>query len=139
MTRYISRLLAGAALSMSAALAACTDSTSARTPTPGTVTASLTTANTDDGAVAVTITGPGVSTVQAVNSSYLLYFRLASDGEMRVIVVGNLVAGPLFSVGVADVGNLGDYVVTVTDVATRADAARPSLAGYGVTLTAAGP
>jgi hypothetical protein len=86
----------------------------------------------------VTITGPGVSTVQAVNSSYLLYFRLASDGEMRVIVVGNLVAGPLFSVGVADVGNLGDYVVTVTDVATRADAARASLAGYGVTLTTAG-
>ncbi|MDP3773060.1 MAG: hypothetical protein Q8Q85_02210 [Gemmatimonadales bacterium] len=136
MKRYVSRLLAGAALSMSAVLAACADSTSAATP--GVVTASLATPSSDDGAVAVTITGPGVSTVQAVNSAYRLYFRLASDGEMRVIVVGNLVAGPVFSVGVADVGNLGDYVVTVNDVVTRADSARASLAGYGVTLTAAG-
>ena len=114
---------------------ACGEST--EPPRDGTATISLTTPQTDDGAVAVTLTGPGISNLTPANSSYRVFWRLVSQDELRAIVVGNVAAGPLFSVRVADVGNLSRYAGSVTQLATRADALRDDRSGYAVTVTSA--
>ena len=124
--------LAVAALVLGAA--ACSDSNGPAVPV--TAVAALTTPRTDDGAVLVTITGPGLADVQPANSFYRLYWRLASDSELRVVVVGDVAQGPLFTVSLSS-GRVSQYTATVTDAASRADAAREALSGYAVTLSAA--
>ena len=103
-------------------------------PQAGTAKVALVTPNSDDGAVLLTLTGPGLSNVQPTNPSYVMYVRSASASEVRVILVGNLIAGPVLTVDVDDVGKLGQYHGTVVDAASRSDAARGSTSGYGVTL-----
>jgi hypothetical protein len=103
-------------------------------PKAGTATVSLVTPNADDGAVLVTLTGPGLANLQSGNSAYHVYSRVVSAGEVRAIVVGDLTAGPLVNVTVDDVGKIAQYRGTVTDASARSDDARASLAGYGVTF-----
>lgn len=103
-------------------------------PKTGTATVSLITPNTDDGAVLITLTGPGLANLQSGNSVYHVYSRVVSSGEVRALVVGDLTAGPLVTVTVDDVGKIAQYLGTVTDASARSDDTRPSLAGYGVTF-----
>lgn len=103
---------------------------------PGTAVVSLVTPNNNDGAVAVTLRGVAFSDVAAASSAYRVYWLLASADEVRVIVVGNIIAGPLFTVQLSDIGRIDDVEAAVTDAATRTDAARDNLTGYGVTLGA---
>ena len=109
-------------------------SDSGTNPTPGTATVSLATPNADDGAVLVTLTGPGLANPQAASSAYHTYFRLASANELRVIVVGNLSAGALLTVGVGEVNHIGKYAGTVVEAASRMDQLRSALTGYSLTF-----
>ena len=103
-------------------------------PTPGRATVSLATPNVDDGAVQVTLTGPGLANPLAATSAYRLYFRLASADELRVMVVGDLSAGVLLTVGVGEVNHIGKYAGTVVQAASRTDQLRTTLTGYGLTF-----
>jgi hypothetical protein len=105
-------------------------------PKAGTATVSLVTPNADDGAVLLTLTGPGLANAQTASSSYQVYWRAVSASEVRAIVVGNLTAGALLTVSVDDVGKIGQYGGTVVDAASSADVSRASLAGYRVTFAA---
>jgi hypothetical protein len=98
---------------------------------------SLTTPNGDDGAVSVTLTGPGLTTLQVSSSSTLFFSRAVSDSEARVIAVGNLAAGPLFTFKVAAGHQLSAYSATVVQVATRSDSLRSNTSGYKLAITAA--
>jgi hypothetical protein len=98
---------------------------------------SLTTPNTDDGAVVITLSGPGLTTMQSSSSSNLFYSRAVSDSESRVIVVGDVAAGALFTFKVADGKQLSAYSATIGQVATRADALRSSTTGYKLAIAAA--
>ncbi|MCH7874738.1 MAG: hypothetical protein IH965_05510 [Gemmatimonadetes bacterium] len=113
----------------------CGDST--EPPVAGAVTVSLVTPNTDDGAVAVTITGPGLNALVSVTTSYEVFWRLVSETEVRALVFGNLTAGPLVTVNVSDLNQLASIAGAVTEVAQRNDELRSDLSGYAITV--AGP
>jgi hypothetical protein len=106
-------------------------------PLPGSAVVSLTTPNADDGAVMVTLQGPDLSTIQASSTAYVLYSRVSSAAEARVILVGNVSAGPLFTFKLGAGQALSAYTASVQQVATRGDALRTSTTGYQLTVAAA--
>jgi hypothetical protein len=105
-------------------------------PKAGTATVSLVTPNADDGAVLVTLTGPGLANAQSASSSYHVYWRAVSPSEVRAIVVGDLSAGAVLTVSIDDVSKVGQYGGTVVEAASRNDVVRTSVAGYGVKFAA---
>jgi len=136
-----------AALTIAAA-AACADRATSPTPPPpplpppppvpaGSAIVSLTTPNSDDGAVAVTLRGPGISNLATASSGYIFYSRLASDSVARVIVIGNVAAGPIFTFKLASGAGVSAYQVVIDQIATRGDALRTSHASYALGITAA--
>jgi hypothetical protein len=106
-------------------------------PPPGSAVVSLATPNADDGAVIVTLQGPGLSTIQSSATAYVLYARVASAQEARVILVGDLAAGPLFTFKLGAGQAVSAYTASVQQVATRGDALRTSTTGYQLTVAAA--
>ena len=104
---------------------------------PGSAVVGLVTPNADDGAVVVTLHGPGISNLATASSGYLFYSRLASDTVARVMVLGNVSAGPIFTFKPASGAQASAYQVTIDQVATRADSMRASLTNYSLTVTAA--
>lgn len=105
-------------------------------PTSGTAAVSFVTPSADDGALLLSITGPGIRDAQPASFNYRAYWRVVSATELRLIVVGDLAAGVVATVTVDDLSKIGQYQASVLEVASRADVARASTAGYGVTLTA---
>ena len=103
---------------------------------PTSLVVSLTTPNADDGAVMVTVRGPGMATVVSSSASYLVFSNLAVSGQARVIAVGDLKAGAVFTVAVSGANPLSDYSVVLEQVASRTDALRANLANYRVALSA---
>ena len=71
------------------------------------------------------------------SSSNLFYSRAVSDSEARVILVGNLAAGPLFTFKVGAGKQLSAYSATVAQVATRSDSLRSNTSSYKLGITAA--
>ena len=124
------------ALAVVGLAAACRDSGTAPPATGGVVSAavvSLATPNGNDGAMIVMFSGPDVATIQAADSHYVLYSR-SSGRESRVIIIGNLVPGALFTVQFGTPHTLSEYAGTVQQVATRGDSILASTAGYQVTI-----
>jgi len=113
----MSRLIKCAALVLLLGNAACEDGVAP--PEPGTALINLSTVATDAGAVLLTLTGPGITDVRPANSSYEVFWRLASENEMRVIVVGSITPGPLLTANVADVGRISSYTSSLVEVAGR--------------------
>jgi len=105
-------------------------------PPPGSGIVSLATPNADDGALRLTLHGPALSTLQVSSSSNLFYTRMASDSEARVILIGNLAAGPLLTFKIASGQPLTAYGATLEQVASRTDSLRVSLSGYALTIAA---
>ncbi len=105
-------------------------------PTPGAVVVSLTSPALDDGAVLVSLTGAVFQNVAPAASGYVVYSRLTAADELKVVVIGNVGAGPLFTAQVSDTRSVGSMRATVLDVASRADSTRASLAGYSATVAA---
>jgi hypothetical protein len=128
------------ALAMLVVLAAgaCSDGGSTSPPVPGPLLLTLATPSTDDGAVMLTVTGPGITSAQATSSSQQLFWRLVSANELRVILIGPIASGPLLTVNVADAGRPANYGVSIKEVAARDDAVRASVAGYSATLHRSG-
>lgn len=125
------------ALTVIAAGIGCSgQATSPNPPSPGSAVVSLATPNIDDGAVVVTLRGPGLTTLQSTFSSNVFYSRLVGDSA-RIILVGNLGAGPLFTFKFGTGAALSAYTATVEQVATRSDSLHASTTGYHLTVSAA--
>lgn len=132
-TAQLRRAVLATAVTLTAG--ACADEQLAPVPPqPGNAVVSLATPHEDDGAVLVTVTGPGLDDVQALSTGYHVLWRFASPDELRLIVVGNVAAGPLVRIRVGDVNRPEDYSGFVREVATRADAKRDDTSGYGVSF-----
>ena len=99
---------------------------------------SLTTPQSDDGAILVTVRGPALATIQSASPDYLVFSNAVSANEARVIVVGDLERGSVFTVALGGSARLSDYSASIGQVATRADVLRADVAGYRMTI-AAGP
>lgn len=96
----------------------------------------LETPHSDDGAVVLTLRGPGVSNLQAASPAYLAYSRADSGArEVRLILVGDLKGGALATVSVEPGHQLSDYSVSIDQVAARSDTLRADLSGYRVSVT----
>ena len=128
---------------LTATAVGCADKTTAPAnpppppPPPGSAVVALATPNGDDGALEVTLHGPGISNLASAASGYLFYSRLASDTVARVIVVGNVTAGPLFTFKIAGGASLSAYTATIDQVANRADAVHATLTNYSLSFSAA--
>ena len=96
----------------------------------------LTSPNSADGAIAITLRGPGFSSIQSASSAYLVYSRPGASGEVRVIVVGNIRAGPLLQLRFARPRPIDQYAAAVDQVASPDDTLRSNLAGYTLAIAA---
>ena len=102
-------------------------------PTAGTLTVSLATPGSDDGAILFTVTGPDMTQVAATDAS--LYFRHTLDGaSVTAVLVGDLAAGPILTFRVPDVAAVGSYSAAIEQVADRESELRTSLTGYGLAV-----
>ncbi|CAN5567201.1 hypothetical protein BH24GEM3_BH24GEM3_07320 [soil metagenome] len=95
---------------------------------------SLNTPNGAEGAVLVRLVGPGYSNIQPANSGYRIFWRRQSEEEVRVLVVGSIAPGPLFTADVSR-SSRGTYTAALVEVAARDDAMRESVAGYSVEMS----
>ncbi|HMU62610.1 MAG TPA: hypothetical protein PKA66_12570 [Gemmatimonadales bacterium] len=102
---------------------------------PVSVTVSLATPNVDDGALLIVVRGAGPPSIQPVSNTYQVYWRLAKAGETRVIVVGHITAGPLFTAGAGPGASAAEITASVEEVATRTNELRASTTGYILTLS----
>lgn len=126
---------------VAAAAVGCKDEGGDRPPVgpgsnPTSLVVTLTTPNGDDGALMFTVRGPEMLAVTSASSSYLVFSNLAVQGQARVIAVGDLRPGAVFTIAVTGAHEPADYTVSLEQVATRADALRSNLAGYKATVSA---
>lgn len=100
-------------------------------PDPGPVDVLLTTPNSSDGALLLSITGGAITSVQAQG------FELAASPpgtSVKVLVRGNLTTGAIATVTVPDRNKLSNYNVTVLQAAARGTYVQSPTTGYAVTL-----
>jgi len=97
---------------------------------PGTLRVSLTTPNTDDGAILFEVSGPAIDTIVPVNASYRLFTRRIGSTTVRSVLAGPVANGTVATLEVPDVGAAGSYTATVTEVVDRQNQVRSPLTGY---------
>lgn len=95
---------------------------------------SLTTPNGAEGAVLVTLVGRGYSNIQPAYSGYRIFWRMQSEEEVRVLVLGSITPGLLLTADVAR-DPRESYTATLVEVAARDDTMRESITGYAVQIS----
>lgn len=134
MKRTILGVLAVIALGTSCADRSTEPSTS---PDVRSLVAALATPHADDGAVMVTLRGPDLATIAPASAGYVVYTRAATPRETRVIIVGDIVAGPLVTISLGAGHPLSAFSASIEQVATRADDLRAAVTEYRVSVSAA--
>ncbi len=128
-------LVAPFAVGAALALACGEDEVTSVRPVPGTLVVSLTTPNADDGAVAITVSGEGMTNVAAGSPSYAIFTRSPSPSLLKAAVVGGITGGALLSFDVPDLAKADRYHAAISEVADRGNALRGlPLTGYSVTV-----
>lgn len=115
---------------------ACGEGTAPPPASPTSLRVDLQTPNPDDGAIVITLRGPGMSDITPASPGYLVYARVSAGDEMRVIVVGDLKAGALVTLDIAPGQLLSDYSASIQQVAARSDRLRADLSSYEVSVSA---
>ena len=85
----------------------------------------------DDGAVLFTIAGGPVDSVDALG--HALYTARIDQNTIRVVVAGDLEAGAIAWIHIADDRHISQYSITLNQVAARGYAQR-EVASYGLSL-----
>jgi hypothetical protein len=134
--RTLRKTVAPVLVALAAAAGCGGDSAQPPLPTPGPLTVTLATPATDDGAIMIALRGPSIGNVTAAGTSDHLFWRATAEGEVRVIVIGPLAAGPLVTFQVPDIGRVTDYTAELLEVASASDQLRGALAGYSLTIGA---
>lgn len=116
---------------LAAAWVACFDG-----PAAGEVTLSLRTPNADDGAVSFVVMVAAPNEVTGASAACVgcdVFYAKVSRTELRGIVTGDLVAGPVVRLGLSEAGPNQAYRVDVLEVTNRQFALR-SPGGYNLTV-----
>ena len=101
-------------------------------PSPGVLTLTVTTPNTDDRAVVLSVSGPGAITgVESANAAHVLHSR-TSGTSFKAAVFGNLNSGPLVRFAVPDVKKAASYSAVLVEVSDTSNAVRTSTSGYQI-------
>jgi hypothetical protein len=114
-----------------ALVAGCSSESSG--PVAATLDVSLVTQAQDDGAVLFTVSGGPVDSVEA--PGYRLYATRLAPESLRVIVAGQLGAGPIARLHIPDDQRVPQYSVGIEQVAARGTYLQRNPAEYGLTLT----
>src|SRR5688572_26008532 len=126
-------LVAGFALTA----ATCKDSpgTPVETPTPGWLSLSLATPNSDDGGVLFTIGGAAIDSVRS--SQIHVVTRRESATTVRVVVAGVVGAGVIAEIRVPDTRDAAKYTAVIHEVAARTTYQQRPLTGYTLSVVPA--
>ena len=100
---------------------------------PGTVRIRFETPNSDDGAVKLLLSGPGISAIGATGD-LMLFSRLGAGGTTTIAAFGDIADGFIVSFDVPDRSDLDAYSATLLEVSGPDNALRGSLTGYKVTV-----
>jgi hypothetical protein len=119
---------------LSVLLAPCGDSTGSGGGRGGWLALQMTTPNTDDGGVLITVSGPAIDSVRSTHPQ--LITRRESAASVRVIIGGNLTAGVIGEIRVPDMRQAGQYSAVLHEVAARNTYQQRALTGYGLSLVA---
>jgi hypothetical protein len=101
-------------------------------PTGATLEVSFATSATDDGAVLFTVSGGPIDSVEA--PGYRLYTAHTAPTSMRVVVAGELRAGTIARIHIADARKLGQYSATIDQVAARGSFAQRDPVTYSLAV-----
>lgn len=117
--------------SLSLLLAACgaqgpTESTPV-SPTSGWLTVQLVTPQGDDGAVQVSVRGPGIDSAKVVGFDG---FSVISSSSADMVVTGALTSGTIAQVHIRDLSRTSEVHATVSAAAARGSYALQNLSGY---------
>lgn len=103
-------------------------------PIAGVLRIALVTPHADDGAVLFTISGGPVVSVDVASPGYQVYTAIPDTNTARVLVTGNLAAGEMVRIHVADTRRAASYHATIAQAASRATFAQQVLTGYSLTV-----
>jgi len=117
------------ALMLSVLLFSCSSGTG---PTSGTLNARLSSLRGDDGAVLFTITGGPVESVDAVSG--IVHSVQIDANTLRVVITGDLGAGAIARVRIADLTQASRYSAAVNQVAARSTYVQRDPGQYSITL-----
>jgi hypothetical protein len=106
----------------------CSCSSDSAAPVGATLDVSFETAATDDGAVLFTVSGGPIDSVEA--PGYRLYTAQTGPTTMRVVVAGDLRAGTIARIHIADGSKLSQYSATIDQVAARGSYAQRDPISY---------
>jgi hypothetical protein len=101
-------------------------------PTAGILTVTLTTPNSDDGAMLFTLSGGPVDSVEAVG--YSVYSARIDGNTLRVIVTGTLGPGPVARIRIPDQRQISGYLAIVNQVAAHTTYQQRDPSGYQLAL-----
>jgi hypothetical protein len=96
------------------------------------LTLELVTPRSDDGAILLTVSGGPVASIEAAGSGYQLFSVIPDTLTARVLVTGDLAAGALLRLHVADTRRAAAYRASVAQAASRDTFAQQPLAGYAL-------
>jgi hypothetical protein len=117
------------ALMLSVLLSSCSGGTG---PTSGILNVKLSSLRGDDGAVLFTITGGPVESVEAVSG--IVHSAQIDANTLRVVITGNLSAGAIARVRIADLTQASHYSAAVNQVAARSTYLQRDPGQYSITL-----
>ncbi len=112
-----------------APLAGCSNNTG---PAAATLNVNLSTPNTDDGAVLLTISGGPVDSVESVG--HTLYSARQGPETLRLIITGDLGSGTVARIHVPDSRQVSRYSARITQVAARVTYAQRDAGSYSARL-----
>jgi hypothetical protein len=114
-------------------LAGCKNSTG---PVAGTLKVNLTTPNSGfDGAAIILLTSPVPPTSVTAAAGLALWGGPVATTSARIVLTGTLSTGTILTLQVDDVNKVGQYSVTVQQVAAATYQRRTALTGYSATVT----
>jgi hypothetical protein len=114
-------------------LAACKNSTG---PVAGTLKVNLTTPNSGfDGAAILVLTSPAPPRAVTPAAGLALWGGPVTTTNAKVVLTGTISTGTVLTLQVDDVSKVGQYAVTVQQVAASSYLLRVPLTGYTATIT----
>lgn len=109
----------------------CDGPTRSKTPTPGYLEIVLASANSDDAALWVSLTGPDIGAIETP-AGLRVFPVVASPTRREIIVVGDIGPGTVVRFHVPDTAKRKSYAAILIEVADATNAQRAPLTGYSL-------
>ncbi len=99
---------------------------------PGFVNVTLSTPNSNDGALLLRLSGGVIDSLTASSGS--IFFAATGTNAFRVMVAGTITDGPIVRFWMPDRRNVSQYVATLEQAAARSTYEQQSIGGYSLSI-----